>query len=97
MDKIGTDRTIIAYDHAYVRGKINVAPWWNQFWAGRETATLKQARDSLLTYAKFDYEDVELPNDDLEIVKNVDITSCTMTSMLKMICEISYCFPHINR
>lgn len=97
LDKIGTDRTIVAYDHAYIKGKINVAPWWNQFWAGRETATLKEARESLLLYAKLEYEDVELPNDDLEIVKNVDISSCTMTSMLKMICEISYCFPHINR
>ena len=97
LDKIGTDRTIVAYDHAYIKGQRNVAPWWNQFWVGRETATLKEARDSLLNYCQFEFEDVELPNDDLEIVKNVDITSCTMTSMLKMMCEISYCFPHINR
>lgn len=97
LDKIGTDRTIVAYDHAYLKGQRNVAPWWTQFWVGRETATLKEARDSMLTYCQLEYEDVELPNDDLEIVKNVDITSCTMTSMLKMMCEINYCFPHINR
>lgn len=97
LDKIGTDRTIVAYDHAYVRGQQNVATWWNQFWSGRETATLKQARDSMLTYYKFDYEDVVLPNDDLEITKTVDITTCTMTAMLRMMCELNYCFPHVNR
>lgn len=97
LDKVGTDRTIVAYDRGYTKGQQNIGPWWNRFWAGRETSTLKEARDSMLTYLGMDFEDVELPNDDMEIVKTVDISSCTMTKMLKMMCEISYCFPHINR
>ena len=32
LDKMGTDRTIIAYDRAYTKGQINVAEWWTEFW-----------------------------------------------------------------
>ena len=97
LDKLGTDRTIIAYDYGYTKGKLNVAEWWTGFWTGKETSTLKQCRDSMLNYYGILYEDVILPNDSLQITKTVDLTSCTLTTMLKMMCELSYCFPHFDR
>ena len=97
LDKLGTDRTIVAYDYAYTKGQLNVAEWWTQFWTGKETSTLKACRDSMLTWAGITFENVELPNDSLQITKTVDLTSCTLTTMLKMMCELSYCFPHFDR
>ena len=97
LDKVGTDRKIVAYDMAYTKGQINVASWWEEFWRTRETSTLKAARDSMLDWAEITFEDVSLPNDDITITKTVDITTCSLTTMLKMMCEISYCFPHFNR
>ena len=97
LDKVGTDRTLVAYDLAYEKGQQNIADWWTTFWVNRETATLKQVRESMLDSVGLAYEDVTLPNDSLQVTKTVDITSCTMTAMLKMICELNYCFPHLDR
>ena len=96
-DRVGTDRTIIAYDLAYTTGSINVAPWWETFWSTREAATLKQLRDSLLGYVGVSGDDVTLPNDTIEVHKNVILSTCTFQQMLKMICELNCCFPHISR
>lgn len=96
-DRVGTDRTIIAYDLAYTTGSINVAPWWETFWSNREAATLKQLRDSLLEFVGISGEDVTLPNDTIEVHKNVVLSTCTFQQMLKMICELNCCFPHISR
>lgn len=97
LDKVGTDRKLIAYDLAYEKGKQNIADWWERFWTGRATATLKQVRESLLNSANITYEQVELPNDNLQVTKTVSLTSCTLTAMLRMICELNYCFPHLGR
>ena len=97
LDNVGTDRKLIAYDLAYEKGKQNVAEWWERFWYGRETATLRQVRESLLSSMTISFENVELPNDNMVVTKTVSLTSCTMTAMLKMICELNYCFPHLNR
>ena len=96
-DRVGTDRTIVAYDPAYELREINVATWWEQFWSDRETATLKQVRDSLTRYSQISSEDVTLPNDDLVVTKTVSLSTCTFQQMLKMICELNCCFPHVNR
>ena len=97
LDKVGTDRKLIAYDLAYEKGKQNIADWWERFWTGRTTATLKQVRESLLSSASIVYEQVELPNDNLQVTKTVSLSSCTLTAMLRMICELNYCFPHLGR
>lgn len=96
-DRIGTDRTIVAYDQAYWANSTNVATWWSNFWQNKESATLKQVRDSLLDYVDISSEDVTLPNDTLVVHKDVSLTSCTFQQMLRMICELNCCFPHIDR
>lgn len=97
-DRVGTDRTIVAYDPAYELREINVAQWWETFWSNnRQSATLKQVRDSLTTYLQISAEDVTLPNDNLTVTKTVSLSTCTFQQMLKMICELNCCFPHVNR
>lgn len=97
LDRLGTDRQIVAYDYAYNKSRINIASWWDNFWLTRESATLKQLRDSLLSFAGIIYEDVELINDNITVTKTVNISSMAFTEMLRMICELSCCFPHFNR
>ena len=97
LDKVGTDRTIVAYDDGYLIGQRDVAGWWTNFWNSRTTATLKQVRDSMLNYCSVNFEDVVLPNDNLQVTKTVDLSMAPMNSILKMICELNCCFPHFNR
>lgn len=97
LDKVGTDRKLIAYDLAYEKGQQNIAQWWERFWTGKTSATIKQIRESLLNSASIVHENVELPNDNLVVHKTVTLTSCTMTAMLRMLCELNYCFPHMGR
>lgn len=97
QDRLGYDRTIVAYDLAYSKSYMNVATWWENFWDNRAIATLKQLRESLLTYAGIKYEDVELINDTIPFTKSVSVTSMPFGTMLKMICELSCCFPHFTR
>lgn len=97
LDKVGTDRKLIAYDLAYEKGQQNIAQWWERFWTGKTSATIKQIRESLLNSVSIVFENVELPNDNLVVHKNVTLTSCTMTAMLRMLCELNYCFPHMGR
>lgn len=97
VDKIGTDRTIVAYDKAYVTRQMNVADFWNSYWTIEgQTATLKQVRDALLGYYGIPHEDVTLPNDNLVVSKNVDFTSCSLQQLLGSICELNCCLPHFN-
>lgn len=87
-------RKIIAYDTYYSKKDINVADWWNNYWdsLNSDTSTLKAIRESLgVTSTK------SLPNDDL-LVKNYNyFTSITFSDMLKMICEVQACIPHVSR
>lgn len=97
LDRVGTDRTIVAYDLAYKNSYVNVASWWTTFWSTRETATLKQIRESLLNEVGIIYINKQLMNDNVVIKKAANITSMPFSTMLKMICELSCCFPHFNR
>ena len=97
LDRIGTDRTIVAYDSAYRKGYLNVATWWNNFWGNKTSATLKELRESLLLSVGILYEDTILPNDSFVIPKPCTINSIGFGAMLKMVCELSCCFPHLDR
>lgn len=97
QNRDGLDKTIVAYDIAYTISQTNIAPWWTSFWTNRQSATLKQCRDSMLDYLSIDYEDVVLPNDNITVHKNVDMTSMTFATMIKMMCELNCAFPHFSR
>lgn len=98
LDKVGTDRTIIAYDKAYTFGQINIAQWWNGYWDNRQSATLKQVREAMLTEFGIDFDTTKsLINDSLVVTNTASFDGCSLTDMLRMMCELSACFPHIGR
>lgn len=96
LDRLETDREVVAYDYAYWYRNKNVASWWSSFWTNRQTATLKQLRDSLCQYMNIAYEDVELPNDTIQITKDMEFAEISFGDMLSSICELNCAFPHFN-
>lgn len=97
VDKIGTDRTLVAYDRAYSIRQLNVAEFWNSYWTVEgQTATLGQIREALLNYYDIYHEIVALPNDDLVCTKTVEFTSCSFQQFLGSICELNCCLPHFD-
>lgn len=99
-DKVGTDRTLIAYDLAYHWGSVDVSGWWNSFWELPEHengATVRDIRNSLIGTFKFQAEDIALPNDDKVVPKTIGMHSASFASIMMMLCEISCCYPHFDR
>ncbi len=95
-DRLQDSYNLIAYDLAYWYRNKNVASWWESFWVGKTSTTLRVLRESLCTYLNIRYENVQLPNDDILIHKNVILSSISFGDMIKMICELNCCFPHFN-
>ena len=99
-DKVGTDRTLIAYDLAYHWGSVDVSGWWNSFWElpeHKDGATVHDIRNSLIGTFKFQAEDIALPNDDKVVPKTIGMHSASFASIMMMLCEISCCYPHFDR
>lgn len=96
-DDFGYYRTLIAYDKAYTYRDVNIAKWWEDFWSSREQSTLKQLRNALLTYMGIVFVDKTLLNDELIFKKPATIDSMPFGTLLKAICELQACIPHINR
>lgn len=100
IDRLGYDRTIVAYDKAYELSYKNVAEWWTGFWTNRDSASLQDIRYSLLAYMDLPIDtDLVLPNDEAIITakKTITIKSISFCDMLKMICELQCVFPHFSR
>ena len=96
-DNYSITRHIVAYDALYYKRDMDIAEWWTNFWKTHSRATIKQLRDSLCEYVEIEYIDIELMNDDLQVSAPFTVTSMTFGEMLKMLCEISCVFPHIDR
>ena len=96
-DRLTTYRDIVAYDRSYELSKTNVAKWWNTFWESQTTATILQLRTSLLREYGVTYKNKSLPNDGISIQCTYKITSISFNNMLKMLTELSCCFPHFGR
>lgn len=101
-DRMQTYRSIVAYDMFYYLRDKDVSDFWNTFWDKHLTnniysATLKQIRTELLTYVGLEYEDIELTNDNLVISKVDSFSVLSFADLLKSICEMQACIPHINR
>lgn len=97
LDKGGYYRNIVAYDLFYSYRETNVALWWEGFWSTRVNATVKELRQSLLTYMSLtEVSGITLPNDDLTVTKNIALSLAYFGDMLRVICECQACFPNIN-
>lgn len=93
-----TSGKLIAYDFMYYHSDDNVADWWTTFWTNRQSATLKQLRESLLTYVGIEFDTTAtLINDSMTVEKYSDFTQISFNDMLRMICEVSFVFPNMDR
>ena len=98
QDRDGHYRKLVAYDAIYSIGNANVAGWWYQFWTTRETATLKELRESLCAWVNIPCDNyVSLHNDGFICSKTATLSAVSFNTMLSWICEIQCTVPHIDR
>jgi hypothetical protein len=91
-------RKLVAYDALYSIGHANVAGWWLRFWEARETATLKELRESLCDWVGIRYDTTaNLHNDGFICSKTANLSSVSFSTMLFWIGEIQCAHPHIDR
>ncbi len=91
------ERNLVAYDEFYYKRDKNVAEWWNEYWTGKTSSSLKEIRNSLLNYIDIPFYEKELVNDDTVIKSTSTYSVLSFSDCLKMICELQGCFPNIDR
>lgn len=98
QDRNNFYRKLVAYDAIYSLGHANVAGWWLRFWEARETATLKELRESLCDWVGIRYDTTaNLHNDGFICSKTANLSSVSFSTMLFWIGEIQCAHPHIDR
>jgi hypothetical protein len=96
-------RKITAYDALYAVLNKDVTAWYNTVLPvpeeGEEptTITIKDFRDSFFEEVGITQDEVDLPNDAVEISRQADFTQLTGKVLLNAICEINGCFGRIGR
>lgn len=87
-------KKITAYDKLYSISDVDVATWYQGLTFPK---TLKQIRDSLLTYLGLTWESADLPADDISVAKEYEPRTLNGLACLKAICQINGCCGIINR
>ena len=87
-------KKITAYDKLYSISDVDVAAWYQGLTFPK---TLKQIRDSLLTYLGLTWESADLPADDVSVAKEYEPRTLNGLACLKAICQINGCCGIINR
>lgn len=87
-------KKITAYDRLYSISELDVTAWYNSLMF---PMTLKQVRESLLTYLNLTYDPVSLPADDISIAKEYSPRTLNGLTCLKALCQINGCCGIINR
>lgn len=98
-DRIGTDRTIIAYDVFYELRNFNVLDFWNDFWENNETATLRQLKTALYNFLGLNYIPSACLNDNLVVsnpTKNQEVTLFQFVDLVRNIYQLQNACPHID-
>lgn len=97
-DNYSDSRTITAYDKLYWLRDVNVAEWWENIWKDKTTIKIGELRKSLTTYMGLEESEiVSTFNQNLEVPKYNEFTSITFEDVLRMICEVQACIPHMTR
>ena len=89
-------KKVTAYDRMYDISE-DVAAWYNEYFAGDATHTVKETRESLLTYLGIPFVVQTLPNDDVTLEKTMEVTSMAGTDVLRALCVINGGFGRMNR
>ena len=87
-------KKITAYDKLYSISDVDVATWYQGLTFPK---TLKQIRDSLLTYLGLTWDSADLPADDISVAKEYEPRTLNGLACLKAICQINGCCGIINR
>ena len=97
ISNINTDNKvtsiIITYDR--LSASVNVADWYEELFSTTDEILLSEMLNSLLTYLKYRFENVELTND-FSVKKTVLTNSLDSTSVIKWICELQGGFGYFN-
>ena len=98
LDANGYYRDIVAYDAFYYKRDTDVHVWWETFWEFRVSTTIKELRQSLLEHIEIEEadEEVVLPNDDVIITKDAELSVISFGDMLHLICQAQAVFPNID-
>lgn len=96
-DRIGYSRKIIAYDWVHYHRDDDISTWWNNFWTtSRLSATIKEIRDSLISYMGFTGDSNTYVNDSITIPNNFNpYTDLKFHTIISMLCELQGTLPHI--
>ena len=88
---------LVMYDKSYFIRQKDCAAWWETFWTNNQSATLKQLRESLLSYVGLSDENTVIENEDITIPKKpVEITRISFADMFEYITAISGTVPFID-
>lgn len=91
-------RDIIAYDSMHDILNTEVSAWYNTILPNTDsTVTLKEFRDSFITYFGLEQEEVTLVNDSMIVTKTIEPSQLSGKTVITSICEINGCFGHIGR
>lgn len=86
-------KDIVAYD-SMKKTDVDVSGWYNDL---TFPITVKDMRESLLTYLWIEFEEQNLTNDSVQLAKTISPSSLLGRDVLRCICEINAGFGHITR
>lgn len=89
-------KKVTAYDRL-TRATADVSEWYNTWFGDGDTHTVKETRESLLTYLGIPYVVQNLTNDTYVCEKTVESAQMIGLDILKMICAINGGFGRMNR
>ena len=87
-------KKITAYDKLYSISDVDVASWYEGLTFPK---TLKQIRDSLMSFLGLSCETIDLPADSVSVAKEYEPRTLNGLTCLKAICQINGCCGIINR
>lgn len=91
-------REIVAYDKMHDIINSNVVDWYNGVFSNNDTKiSLREFRNSFVSYFGLEEENVNLCNDEMVVQKTIDAAEISGKLILSSICEINGCFAHIGR
>ena len=88
---------IVAYDALYAKSTVDVAKWWEEEYDTVIRHTVKELRDSLCAYVGIPFENVSLPNDDVQIAQTQQIYNISFQSMLTYLLQINAANGYVGR
>lgn len=87
-------REVMAYDIMYDILNTDVSTWYESL---KFPMTLKNFRNSFLSYFGIEQEEANLPQDEMTVEKTVSPSSMSGKDVILSICEINGCFGKIGR